>query len=135
MSLVVDHVTKRFVVGRNKPTVTAVDDDMWKTAVNQTMWQNARYLTWNDQGSGALKVTSVAAKSAAGGNLTFGRDGTSKFTPQDGSITVTTSGHRTSVASLTEIMTPGYRAACSAETAARSRSRCTRRPLPRSAWP
>src|SRR3546814_2863394 len=47
--------------------VTAVDDDMWKTDVNATMWQNARYLTWNDKGSGTLKVTSVAGKSSAGG--------------------------------------------------------------------
>src|SRR3546814_8835126 len=64
--------------------VTAVDDDMWKTDVNATMWQNARYLTWNDKGSGTLKVTSVAGKSSAGGSVTFGSDGTIKYTPVAG---------------------------------------------------
>jgi len=64
--------------------VIAVDDDMWSTAVNQTMWQNARYLTWNDKGSGTLKVTSVAGKSAAGGSVSFSADGTIQYKPLAG---------------------------------------------------
>src|SRR3546814_6245070 len=57
---------------------------MWKTDVNATMWQNARYLTWNDEGSGTLKVTSVAGKSSAGGSVSFGSDGTIRYTPVAG---------------------------------------------------
>jgi len=70
--------------GTGKP-VTAVDDDMWKTGVNETMWQNARYLTWNDKGGdGALKVSSVASKSAAGGTIAFDADGTMTYRPKAG---------------------------------------------------
>src|SRR3546814_12979597 len=49
------------------------------------MWQNARYLTWNDKGGvGELTVTSVASKSAAGGSVTFSNDGTIRFNPKAG---------------------------------------------------
>src|SRR3546814_13314510 len=64
---------------------SAVDDTSWKTDVNATMWQNARYLTWNDKGGvGELTVTSVASKSAAGGSVTFSNDGTIRFNPKAG---------------------------------------------------
>jgi len=63
---------------------SAVDDDMWKTGANETMWQNARYLTYNDKGGGTLKVTSVASKSAAGGSISFDSDGTIKYKPVAG---------------------------------------------------
>src|SRR3546814_10175876 len=49
------------------------------------MWQNARYLTWNDKGGdGELNVTSVAFKSAAGGSVTLSNDGTIRFNPKTG---------------------------------------------------
>src|SRR3546814_3161710 len=58
---------------------------MWKTGVNHEMWQNARYLTWNDKGGdGPLKVTAVASESAAGGSLSFASDGTIRFKPKAG---------------------------------------------------
>src|SRR3546814_20167947 len=58
---------------------------MWKTGVDDTRWQNARYLTWNDKGGdGELTVTSVASKSAAGGSVTFSNDGTIRFNPKAG---------------------------------------------------
>src|SRR3546814_10551253 len=58
---------------------------MWKTGVDDTMWQNARYLTWNDKGGdGPLKVTSVASESAAGGTVSFSSDGTIRFNPKAG---------------------------------------------------
>src|SRR3546814_2957650 len=58
---------------------------MWKTGAGDTMWQNARYLTWNDKGGdGELKVTSVAEKSAAGGTISFSSDGTIRFNPKAG---------------------------------------------------
>src|SRR5690606_27017760 len=70
--------------GGGKP-VTAVDDDMWKTGVNDTMWQNARYLTWNDKGGdGERKVTSMAAKSASGGRISFSCDRSIWYTPKGG---------------------------------------------------
>src|SRR3546814_280936 len=66
-------------------SLQAVDDTSWKTDVNATMWQNARYLTWNDKGGvGELTVTSVASKSAAGGSVTFSNDGTIRFNPKAG---------------------------------------------------
>src|SRR3546814_20817697 len=52
---------------------------------SDTMWQNARYLTWNDKGGdGPLKVTSVASESAAGGTVSFSSDGTIRFNPKAG---------------------------------------------------
>src|SRR3546814_15485139 len=52
--------------------------------VNAMMWTEARYRTWNDKGSGTLKVGSVAGESSAGGAVTFGSDGTIKYTPVAG---------------------------------------------------
>src|SRR3546814_14267379 len=48
------------------------------------MGKNARYLAGNDKGSGTRKGTSVAGKSAAGGSVTFGSDGTIKYAPVAG---------------------------------------------------
>ncbi|WP_316975576.1 nucleoside hydrolase-like domain-containing protein [Shumkonia mesophila] len=70
--------------GTGNPVI-AVDDDLWKIDVGQTMWQNARYLLANDKGlDGGLKVTAVAAKSAAGASVTFDSDGTISYRPLAG---------------------------------------------------
>ncbi|MBE0529833.1 MAG: DUF1593 domain-containing protein [Rhodospirillales bacterium] len=67
--------------GTGNPVI-AVDDAGWSTGVNQTMWQNARYLLINDEGlDGGLKVTSVASKSAAGASVSFASDGTMTYKP------------------------------------------------------
>ncbi|WP_316975577.1 nucleoside hydrolase-like domain-containing protein [Shumkonia mesophila] len=70
--------------GTGNPVI-AVDDTGWTVGAGQTMWQNARYLTANDKGlDGGLKVTAVAAKSAAGATVTFDSDGTISYRPLAG---------------------------------------------------
>jgi hypothetical protein len=61
--------------------VTAVDD--YKAiSVNQVLYHNSKYLTWNDKGlDGGLKVSAVDAKSKAGASVSWSADGTMKYQP------------------------------------------------------
>ncbi|WP_298724646.1 nucleoside hydrolase-like domain-containing protein [uncultured Ferrovibrio sp.] len=69
--------------GKGNP-VTAVDDN-YKTGVDQALYFNTRHIMMNDKGAdGGLKVTNVPTKSAAGATITWGSDGTVKYTPPKG---------------------------------------------------
>ena len=44
-----------------------MDDTKYKLDPGKTLWDNSRYLTWNDKGAdGGLKVSSLVSKSAYG---------------------------------------------------------------------
>jgi len=66
--------------GKDNPVVAG--DDNYKVSTNEAKSFNSKHLLLNDTGKdGDLKVTEVAGKSAAGATVTWGKDGTVKYTP------------------------------------------------------
>jgi hypothetical protein len=64
-------------------TVVAKDDS-YKVDAGKTLYFNTKYVTWNDTGTGALKVTAVDAVSERGVAVSWAADGTTIYKAQAG---------------------------------------------------
>ncbi|MEX2642188.1 MAG: tandem-95 repeat protein, partial [Acetobacterales bacterium] len=74
--------------------VYAVDDTKYKLDPGKTLWENSRYLTWNDKGGdGGLKVTQVDKTSAQGVSVSWAADGTIVYKAKAGFVGTDTVGY------------------------------------------